>query len=352
MAISTARLTALGPVAFFARYPVTRIATQAGRRFNEVPDTSKPPGATRPSTSDDLQVIEKTTRIKYLEVVPYNDLNLQGLGAFAGPGATKTAALRVVDADGGGMLPVYWLPYDLNSNRRITLVDKQGVGNANFFLTDLVDGCSIYIQGTANEPTVTHLNANKELPLGLARFPDASDTSPEAERDRKAAWAHKWQHMDHRFANDGAAPKRVAAMDPALLPTKQLEARDYMLLTEFHRDAFEQTLPTLQANGDLPQLINGQSVDRMEVVFTQGTVFGFRAGPGNPWQFHVQRRALLKFYHRQVVAARPLGKMERFKASLASTFHVNHVTRNTAATSRYVPLGAMWFVRSVPQFWP
>jgi hypothetical protein len=352
MAITTAKFTALGATAFFAKYPVTRIVIQASRRFNPVPDATKPPGATRPTTSDDLEVVDKTTRIKYLEALPFVDPNLQALGAFAGPGQTKTAALRVANADAGGMLPVFWLPYDLNSNRRITLVDKQGVGNVNLFVTDLVDGCSIYIQGTPNEPTVTHLNANKELPLGLARFPDASDGSPQAARDRQSAWTHKWNFMDNRFVNEGAAPKRVAAMDPALVPSRKLEAQHYMLLSQFQRDAFEQTLPNLQALGTLPPTINGLTVDRMETVFTQGTVFGFRTGPGNPWQFHVQRRAMLKFYHREVIAAKPLGKMERLESTLANTFHVKHATRNTAATFRYVPLGAMWFVRSVPQFWP
>lgn len=351
MAISTAKLTALGPLAFFARYPVTRIVIQARRRFNDVPDTNLP-GTMRASTVDDLQVIDKATRVNYLAALPFTDPNLQALGAFTGPGATKTAALQVADVNAGGMVPVFWLPYDLNANRRITLVDKQGVGNANLFLTDLVDGCSIYIQGTPTAPTVTHLNANSALPLGLPRFPDASDGTPQAARDRQSAWAHKWHHMDQRFANEGLAPKRVAAADPALSATGNLRADNYMLLTSRERHDFEQTLPALQANGNLPQAINGLSVDRMEAVFTQGTVFGFRAGAGHPWRFHVQRRALLKFYHREIIAGRALSTGEQLKSKLARTFHVKHSTRNTAATFRYVPVGAMWYVRSVPQFWP
>jgi hypothetical protein len=221
--------------------------------------------------------------------------------------------------DQGPGLAVFFLPYQNDQNFRTTLVDKQGLA-ADLFMTDLVDGCSVYVEGTPTAPTVYHINA-----VGTTAPPQAMPANQTA-----ANWAAKYARMDDRFRHDALKlahgahgvrlPKRVRQMDPNLLLPGKLENHNYMIMPP-QAPVFEGTLAALQGAGRAPQNISGQSVDRMELLATQGTVFGVRS-PAGLWSFHVQRRAIVGYYH---VPAPP---------------------------NPGVLLGRQWIVRDVLQFWP
>jgi hypothetical protein len=62
--------------------------------------------------------------------------------------------------------PIFYLPYRKNGTTRIKLAQPPGWGGGEvkFFATATIDGCSVYIEGPATAPKVTHANANAVQP--------------------------------------------------------------------------------------------------------------------------------------------------------------------------------------------
>ena len=158
---SNAIFNGMGKIQFFDEYPVTSI--------NGAGATTWKPANTNHYGEGDLEVVSSNTRISYCALSAYVDPT--GVGNITTALNKQPTRITISAADPGGGIPVYYLPYALNHNRRMTLTDKQGVGGVAFFLTDLVDGCSVYVEGTQANPSVYHINANRQLPHGMASFP-------------------------------------------------------------------------------------------------------------------------------------------------------------------------------------
>ncbi len=62
--------------------------------------------------------------------------------------------------------PIFYLPYRKNGTTRMKLAQPPGWGGGEvkFFATATIDGCSVYIEGPATSPKVTHANANSVQP--------------------------------------------------------------------------------------------------------------------------------------------------------------------------------------------
>lgn len=62
--------------------------------------------------------------------------------------------------------PCYYLPYRKNGTTRIKLAPPAGYTGDDilFFATATIDGCSVYVEGPATSPKVSHLNAAKVSP--------------------------------------------------------------------------------------------------------------------------------------------------------------------------------------------
>jgi hypothetical protein len=263
--------TNLGAQRFFNRYPVcdismlvetvpiqydkiTRFKLEAQRRVFNTPYQATQrvdrfvggykPVTGRPARADELQVVDKTHRVHFFDITGPGDR-----GRLSTVTATKslTPVTFTLRSDPQpGWLPLFYLPYDLNRFRRITLRDKQGVGNVNFFLTDIVDGCSVYIEGTPQNPSVSHINANSVLPTGHAELPSRAQPA-----ERKAAWTTKADHMQQRFDN-AAKPTRVVANDPSLSPARKVDYKHYGFRVKQDEDNFEAMLATLQHKSRVP----------------------------------------------------------------------------------------------------
>jgi hypothetical protein len=334
---------------FFRRYPVTSISDGllGAAHFAPFKDSNKGTYG-----EDDLEVIEKSHRIVYCDFGP--DAASAGIAGVVSPGVQAPVALKLRPDDGGTSVPVYYLKYDLNHNRRITLRDRRQalpigprtvaetnainaapwkyapaarIGATRFFITDCVDGCSIYIEGAPELPTVYHINANRTLPPGVKSFPPASESWAKRER----CWRLKWATMDERFRTQGTVVKTLGGLPgvaphPNVQPAAKLESRDYMFLNRPEEQSFEADLPNLKLQGLVPNTINGH-------------VFGIRAG--GVWSFWVQKRVLVQYHHHQVIA--PAGRTAGQKLVSMFTGH--------APYSR-VPLGNQWLIRAVDKFWP
>ncbi len=324
--------TAMGAMAFFDRYPVTdlmpvkdvvppgrfsRLVSTVLRQPAPMPQVKnrlilgfKPQGHGGPATDDDLRVISSDRRIQYFDVcAPAGQGAFQSLTLAQCPANSKTpVCLKLRSRPQHTSIPVYYLPYDLNQHRRMTLVDKQHVGGVELFLTDIVDGCSVYVEGTAANPSVSHLNANKEHAVGNAALPPK--TQPVA---LKADWKHKADHMNNRYQN-APQPKRVA-QGANLEQARRVDYKHYGLRLAADETNFVNSLAALQLNGRVPNTVGGIAVAGLDIVHAAGCVFGVHAL--GTWSFHVQRRVL---------------------ASLT----------DAGGTA----LAMQWIVRDVQQFWP
>lgn len=283
------------------------------------------------------QSVSKGLRVHYAHFSAFYDARF----VVTSPACPNEVRIAVDDAAAG--VPVFYLPYQNNQNFRITLdATGPGAGAVDFFMTELVDGCSVYIEGTAQKPTAYHINAagfadSGGSPTSLAGLATAAGLNLAGMSDGQKhhlKFGLKSAHMDLRFQNDAALrPQAVLAGGPGLLQARKVENDDYMLRPNSNEErAFGLTLPALQAVQKAPNQVNGKSVDRMEVVSTQGFIFGLRSG--GAWKFYGQRKVLVEYFHRSNAVS----------AKLQQTF------RGTARP--LASLGMQWIVRDVIQFWP
>lgn len=241
--------------------------------------------------------------------------NIEGLTTYQNLQLTwSTACRKPVKFSIGGPagIPFFHLPYNNDQNFRITLHDKQGIGNVNLFLTEFVDGCSIYVEGTLQNPTVYHINA-KSTERAWSVYSPFRIT---AAIQRQADWYAKYSRMDQRFQNDATKPHRVLAGVGIRQPTK-VENHDYMLDSTEEARVMGQ-LANFQAQNKIPLIVGGYNVDRMGLFACQGSVFGERDPGAGSWKFYIQKRVLVGYF------------------------------RNASP----VPLGFQWLIVSVDQFWP
>jgi len=204
-------------------------------------------------------------------------------------------------------VPIFHLPYNNDQNHRVTLLDRQGIGNADVFLTEFVDGCSIYVEGSRTTPTVYHINA-----VSIHRVPRLWRYWT-AKAKFKADWRAKVANMDHRFQTDAAHRPKVVrnALPGTLPPPTKLENQDYMAPVNLD-------VATLQAHNKVPTAVGGIVVDGLEAIAQQCTVFGGRNTGTGEWTFYVQKRIFVGYL----------------------------------AVGAPAPLGYQWLITSVDEFWP
>ncbi|MEJ8849365.1 hypothetical protein [Variovorax rhizosphaerae] len=334
---SLATFNNLGALAFLQRYPVTRLGSQAN-------PTPAPLGAPLPrayekgNAATGRATVDSSLRLLHFDVAADATANAGVVSA----NCLAPCKISIGSSHGGGN-PVYYLPYNNDEHHRITLTNKQALANDDFFLTALVDGCSIYVEGTAANPSVTHLNAvGTNAGAAGALTPD---------QKRRLDWLMKYAEMDRRFANDGTKPKRILAA-AGLTPSRKLEAQDYMITPGSADEAnFELSLPALQVAGKAPAQVGVLSVDAMRLMSTQGTVFGYRGGGGN-WHFHVQRRALVEYFHQTMVPLPLPGATIGDKIRYFGRGGPPPRFGPAQAQINLQSLGRQWVIRDTPEFWP
>ncbi|WP_031497308.1 hypothetical protein [Bryobacter aggregatus] len=290
------KLTLLGGRDFMRLHPVVALHYGGGG----VPRTIKGNGATG------LASVDSACRILWANVNPV--INYMGLNLAHTTMSRKAVSLTLSTVAPG--VPIFHLPYNNDQNFRVTLVDRQGVGNVNFFITEFVDGCSVYIEGSRTAPTAYHINA-----VSTQRRTSWKQFYWSDARKRRADWRAKYAKMDHRFKTEGNIAKSVMnALPGTLPPPTKIENHDYM-------GDLGLNLAALQHANRAPTVMMGQSVDGFELMAQQGTIFGERNIGSGEWKFYVQRRALLRYLH----------------------IDIHGVPTQ---------LGFQWMVVNVEQFWP
>lgn len=338
---SNAIFTNLGAKSFLRRYPVTYIdihgagTVGAGTAADLTPPTKGDALAGQGSVS-------KTKRVWNATFTARTDAIAQVTSA-----GCPTSVKVTLDRNAGG-LPAFYLPYQNNENYRITLdATGPGAANADFFLTELVDGCSVYIEGTQDKPTCYHINANAyaqttdlTTPHHLNALMDAvapgssrALATMNVQQKHTTQFSFKSDQMDNRFRTDTAKRPKTVVAGVNLLQAKKVEERDYMIVPgTANETAFNHMMAALQAAFIVPTHVHGKRVDDMRFVSSQGFIFGIRTGVN--WKFYIQRKALVEYFHRTTSTS----------AKFDQTFK--------GVPRPLYTLGKQHIVRDVVQYWP
>lgn len=291
---NNAKFNLLGARNFFRLYPLTGTSAPAGPAVLPPMGVAPlPPQRTKGNARTGQATVKKEARVLTCDIMP------QDSPFWTVYTHNCRKAVKVEISGFGGAIPLFHLPYNNDENYRITLVDRQGYGNVDFFLTELVNGCSVYVEGTPQAPTVYHINAistKHEWALwspyrytGVATYNLLTWSSMDDWH-----WSAKYKKMDDRFKGDKQKPKSVRNNVAGLRPASKVENHDYMTSKQAEAN-IESRLGQFQVDGKAPTLLLGQSVDSMKFVLSEGSVFGTRTA-GN-WKFYIQKRVLVEYFH-------------------------------------------------------
>ena len=230
-------------------------------------------------------------------------------------------------------MPTYWLPWGRNRIIRTTLrprslttrtgaakegITRIGVNNANyapdsndpdFFITSAVNGCTVFVEGPEEQPTVYHGNA-----IGVK---DAQGRGP-----TDLALAGKGTAAQNLIAQKVATMedqyRRLSEGDPKLSrgagpfapgAAKVLTQTEYQVLVLDGKIGKGYEAEAKQVSSDIAA---GAGVREKEVRLkkSQGTVFGLRTG--RKWKFYYQKLVCYEFWEDTAPKWKP-AKWEKSK---------------------------------------
>jgi hypothetical protein len=167
-------------------------------------------------------------------------------------------------AEMAGYHPMYYSHWKPNSSVKITLKDrrKNKTGSEpNFFMTAVVNGCSIYIEGSRKHPTVYHMNA-----MGTTN----KNKGTTYQRGLQDMRMNKWFY-DHKRPKDKGP----------VVPARHISGLDYRT-GEALQDKFKEDISKkIEVKNSFKEKRWISTQDD-----TRGTVFGIL--DGEEWSFYIQ----------------------------------------------------------------
>lgn len=181
--------------------------------------------------------------------------------------------------------PCYYLPYRKQGTTRMKLSPPPGYAGDEvlFFSTATIDGCSVYVEGPAATPKVSHLNALQIAP------PPSPKAPPETDLAKQGRIAAKIQDMDARM--------NIIKKGPATV----IERPDYI----------EDFAPGKTAAKQ--QFANSKHIPLTQVTDYQpfGAVVGVFSNGG--WKFFVQKNG--RFQYRPTPVAPEVAEFQVLSAT-------------------------------------
>lgn len=230
--------------------------------------------------------------------------------------ATDEAALRIdTRADGnvcrmefspsaqsGSAFPVFWLPWLADNAVRITLKTSkhetrtQGIFfksavEPRIFVTAALSGCSIFVEGDRDQPTVYHLNAASTSPGAM----DPNDPTMATRANNKMLTMEQFYQQISTSAH--------AKLPATQQGTKSADMSMYMgaqfnpLAVNARRDLARQQLPLNRTLAPVVGVHNTKHVGDVGTMMTFGTVFGHKGGDGL-WTFYYQSRTRADYWEK------------------------------------------------------
>jgi hypothetical protein len=237
----------------------------------------------------DLLQVEKDSRIVFLKVGEPDRL--------MGPKGAKLFTLSDTRPDAEAV-PVFWLPYRQNGIAKIALKDRRQEddvgkdGEALFFFTTGLDGCSVFVEGSAEHPTVYHVNAAE------ARHPDNVDRASNDERVIHDDRLHRQFEVERRWTTFTKAPSLLSKPGKSdgetIHQTSVLHPNQYVPNYFGNRREVSNAADSMYWYLAKQLLSPGYSIDGCDIKH-RALFFGFRKGGDQPWEFWVQQRASVSF---------------------------------------------------------
>jgi hypothetical protein len=255
------------------------------------------------------------------ERVAYCNIETAGLGIYKSHG--NIHAISISATHQKNWFPCFWLPWGPDQTYKMTLVDKRTVktgGAPKIFLTAAVNGCSVFVEGTEQEPTVYHANAMGQNPNGF----DPKTQLTAIRVDRSMLMRDRLLAIPEPKRGNGVG-LRVA--EGGHYMADYLQA---MPQTEEQRlkDAATRWLGSKKIHYGQGTAKDKHGVDRdigIKVSAHEGTIFGVKKG--NRWAFYYQRRVSASY--------------------TAPKANATDLTRN-----KNWEWHSMWLSAEVVQFWP
>jgi hypothetical protein len=247
-------------------------------------------------SSRDLEV-GSTSVIKTAQVE--NDNNGHTLVAYIKLGVQQRGSWGVTGNEGGdrisfkmtykptaGYVPVYFLPWDSDGGAVRITIPPMGVNptDPNVFFTAAINGCSVFFQGTRQNPTIYHCG-------GSTGYTKAQMT------ERVQFWD---EVMEEFLAMDQAAGRNLGNMQQ-----QKVDLTDYVATPGVQMSWIDanganvQVVTTPRAKQYQEQLLSAQQKTSLtiETVSPWGCVMGCRDTSSGDWTFYLQENATI-IYHR------------------------------------------------------
>lgn len=213
----------------------------------------------------------------------------------AAAGFQGAKVIRITEQYASGLFPMFWLPYQRNSTRKMTLKDKRDApvarregGNPRVFFTSALNGCSVFIEGSREHPTVTHVNA------GEFRVTEGPVDEGKTHDDRIG----RTLEIERRVAR---LPRPSSLTTPGKVPGQTL-APAAILHGHNYLPNYFRNVPNKQnvvETAYIQQASAALGVAQANIADVQvnhsALVFGAKSRQTDEWQFWVQQRARVQF---------------------------------------------------------
>jgi hypothetical protein len=228
------------------------------------------------TNSIETRKVSKANAQVYIDLNPYP---LQTLpGAMRGHEGGNTLYFNVSQALQVNWAPIWFLPWRPGCAVRLTIPPVGLVATPNIFFTAAINGCSVFIQGTAQNPTITHCGGS----TGLSEW-------------KTNLAVDFWEAvMEELQAADTLAAKNVGAMHGTSVNKEQYVSQRGYTSMDNSGLVSKSTKHALRFKTNLKgQVRNGRV--RIEDVSPWGCVLGRRDAAGD-WSFFLQENATITYH--------------------------------------------------------
>lgn len=200
-------------------------------------------------------------------------------------------------------LPIYWLPW--NNRHIVHLHLAAGVNSPRFFFTSAIGGCSVFVRGPANHPTVYHAGCETGQLTNYKDYAGPRPRTPQVTALCQAAQAGDaplfWHLLMEKNHNVVVAPPNWGEVDK----------RDYVKDGSVYRGV-DCTVRVLSFIKRVEGIHEDEGL-KISEIRPSGCVFGIKTGAN--WDFYLQENVAIT-YQLTKVQGRP-----RFRAGLPFELH-------------------------------
>lgn len=245
--------------------------------------------------------VMRSKKIGYIEM--YSDVRGHG-GSDGGNNEGKDVVrMRSQFSPFGEAVPVYFLPWDDRGFIVKLRIPKavRGDGTPDIFFTAAINGCSVFMQGAADAPTIYHAGG----PTGIK---DPSEA------------ARMWRTVLNKHVMDSRTAMARGRVGGEVNKTNYIKSNASM--------GGQSTVTADNYERELHSLLDKKGSFRIETIYPWGCVFGIRIN--GDWAFYLQENATVSCHYvrkkdvRTVMYARPIQISKVFPGGSSRIASMSH----------------------------